>query len=118
MTFSEFLQQYGIYLAFVIFFTIVILIIFFLIIPRTSKKVKEEVEPSVSKLEIIDLLGGNDNIKEVTLRGSRLSLVLVDQSLANIEELKKHGVDRAIIMQNKLVLLLNKEVASLFDELP
>ncbi len=117
MTFSEFLQQYGVYLDFVVFLAIVFLIILILVIPRLPKKGTKSVEPSISKLEIITLLGGEDNIKEIALRGSRLTVSLADKSLANIEELKKHGVDRVIVMQAKLVLLVNKEVASLFDEL-
>ena len=58
MTFSEFLQQYGVYLAFVVFLAIVFLIILILVIPRLPKKGTKSVEPSISKLEIITLLGG------------------------------------------------------------
>ncbi|OQA77886.1 MAG: hypothetical protein BWY30_00934 [Tenericutes bacterium ADurb.Bin239] len=118
MTFSDFLQQYGLYMALVVFTFIVLLIIFFLVIPRLPRKEKETEVPTVEKEQIIALLGGEENIKEIALRGSRLSVTLKDQSLANIDELKKHGVDRVIVMQTKLVLLVNKEVAALFDILP
>jgi phosphotransferase system IIB component len=118
MTFSDFLRQYGVYMALVVFTCIVLLIICFLVIPRLPRKEKETEVPTVEKEQIIALLGGSENIKEIALRGSRLSVTLKDQNLANIDELKKHGVDRVIVMQTKLVLLVNKEVAALFDILP
>ncbi|OQC11473.1 MAG: hypothetical protein BWX74_00049 [Tenericutes bacterium ADurb.Bin087] len=116
MTFSDFLRQYGVYLALVVFMAIIILIFFFLVIPRRPKKDEEKTLPSTSRSEVIALLGGEDNVQEIVLRGSRLSVTLSDPKKANIEALKKHGVDRVIVMQAKLVLLVNKEVASLFDE--
>lgn len=117
MTFNEFLSNYGLFIALTIFSVIIVLVLFFLFIPRLKKEEKVE-EPAVDKEHFISLLGGNENIFEVTLRGSRLTVSLKDPSLANVEELKKHGVDRVIVMQSKLVLLVNKEVASLFDNLP
>lgn len=116
MTFNEFLREYSLFIALTVFGIIVIFLIFFLLIPRLRKE-EEPKSPSVSKDEILTLLGGEDNIKTISLRGSRLSVELNDQTLADIENFKKHGVDRVIVMQNKLVLLVSEEIKSLFNEL-
>lgn len=116
MNFNEFLSKYGIFIALTIFSFITILTIFFLLLPRLKKEEPQK-EPSVDKEHFLSLLGGDDNILDISLRGSRLSVSLKDQSIVDLEALKKHGVDRVIVMQAKLVLLVNKEVASLFNHL-
>ncbi len=114
MTFEEFLRTYGFFIALTIFFVIVIIIVLFLLLPRLQKEEQPEV-PSIAKNDFLALLGGTENITSLTLNGSRLSVVLVDQSLADVDELKTHGVDRVIVMEQKLVLLVNKEISKLFE---
>lgn len=114
--FNEFLKEYGLFIAFTVFFIIVILIILFLLIPRIKKEAITS-EVTVDKTHFLSLLG-EGNVISITRSGSRLSVVLADQSLADIEELKKHGVDRVIVMNQKLVLLVTPEVAELFDKFP
>ncbi len=116
MDFNEFLSKYAVFIALTVFSIIVVLIIFFLLIPRLKKEEAVQ-EPGVDKNHFLSLLGGDENILDISLRGSRLSVSLKDQSLANFEELKKHGVDRVIVMQSKVVLLVSKEVVALFNNL-
>ena len=54
---------------------------------------------------------------EIKRHGSRLNVVLVDQTLINLEELKKLGVDRAITMKSKIMLVVSEEIKLLFDDL-
>ncbi len=117
MGFSEFLSKYSVYIALAIFLVIVVLLVIFLVIPRL--KHKESLVPVVDeklKENIYLHLGGTDNVSEIKRFGSRLSIVLVDQSLVNLEELKKLGVDRAIIMKAKIVLVVNDAIKLLFDD--
>lgn len=116
MDFNEFLSKYAVFIALTVFSIIVVLIIFFLLIPRLRKE-EPPLEHSVDKDHFLSLLGGEENILDISLRGSRLSVSLKDQNLANFDELKKHGVDRVIVMQSKVVLLVSKGVVALFNNL-
>lgn len=117
MDFNEFLQNYGLYLALVVFSVIVFLLFLFLVVPRLRKEDTQDTTPQLLKSEFITLLGGETNITEINLRGSRLSVSLVNKELANVEELKKHGVSRVVVMQNKLVLLVDESLQNLFNKL-
>ncbi len=88
MTFNEFLSNYGLFIALTIFSVIIVLVLFFLFIPRLKKEEKVE-EHSVNKEHFISLLGGNENILEVTLRGSRLTVSLKDPSLARTKKTRR-----------------------------
>lgn len=118
MTFNDFLKDYAFFIALTIFSVIIILLIFFLLIPKLKKEEPPVVTLDIDKSAFYELLGGAANVMSVSLNGSRLSVELKDQSLAQIEELKKHGVLRVIVMQSKLVLLVSNEVKALFNELP
>lgn len=116
MDFNEFLSKYALFIALTVFSVITVLILFFLFIPRLKKE-KLVSEETIDKEEFLNLLGGVDNILDISLKGSRLSVSLKDQTIVDLEVLKKHGVDRVIVMQSKLVLLVNKKVARLFNHL-
>ena len=116
MTFNDFLRDYGLFIAFTIFFIIIILIALFLLVPRLKKTGPALATYDQSKL--INLLGGEGNIIQLAARGSRLTVTVKDPKLVDVPALKKHGVDRVIVMQDKFVLLVAKEVAALFDKLP
>lgn len=118
LTFGDFLEKYGFYISLTIASLIVVLLIIFFVVPRLHKEAPEIVESSVNKDAFYALLGGEDNIKTISLKGSRLSVELFDLGRADLEALKKHGVDRVIVMQNKLVLLVNEAIKALFNELP
>lgn len=114
MTFAEFLRTYGFFIALTIFLIIAVIIVLFLLLPRLHTEEKPK-PPTIAKDDFLALLGGEENITSHTLNGSRLSVVLVDKSLADVETLKTHGVDRVIVMEQKLVLLVNKEISQLFE---
>lgn len=116
MNFNEFLGKYALFIALTIFSVITVLIIFFLFIPRLKKETPSA-QDTIDKEEFLNFLGGVDNILDISLRGSRLSVSLKDQTIIDLDALKEHGVDRVIVMQSKLVLLVNKEVARLFNHL-
>jgi len=80
---------------------------------RLHKKTSNviDVEATISEEDhdnIILALGGENNIKEHSLVGTRLTLVLNDYSKVNKEDLKKYGVERTLEMSNKLILVGKK----------
>ena len=113
----------GIILAFIIFILGCLIVKFYL------DKVKENKSSSETKVEetnkkkstnslydqIIELVGGIENIEESTVRGSRISLVLKNISLVKDEELKKLGVNGVIIMSSKVTLVVGDEASKLND---
>ena len=79
---------------------------------KESKKNKDKNINSTYD-EIILNLGGKENIVEMTARGSRLSIVLKDNSLLNIEALKNIGVEGVIVMTSKVTLVIGEDALKL-----
>ena len=79
---------------------------------KESKKNKDKNINSTYD-EIILNLGGKENIVEITARGSRLSIVLKDNSLINIDALKNIGVEGVIVMTSKVTLVIGEDALKL-----
>ena len=79
---------------------------------KESKKNKDKNINSTYD-EIILNLGGKENIVEMTARGSRLSIVLKDNSLLNIDALKNIGVEGVIVMTSKITLVIGEDALKL-----
>ena len=79
---------------------------------KESKKNKDKHINSTYD-EIILNLGGKENIVEMTARGSRLSIVLKDNSLLNIDALKNIGVEGVIVMTSKVTLVIGEDALKL-----
>ena len=79
---------------------------------KESKKNKDKNINSIYD-EIILNLGGKENIVEMTARGSRLSIVLKDNSLLNIDALKNIGVEGVIVMTSKVTLVIGEDALKL-----
>lgn len=84
---------------------LIFLIIFIVMRVRANKKPKV-VEKPVDDNQWLLALGEQDNIKAVTVRGSRLSVELVDDKKINRESLTTLGVKSIITMSNKLILVI------------
>lgn len=79
---------------------------------KESKKNKDKNINSTYD-EIILNLGGKENIVEMKARGSRLSIVLKDNSLLNIDALKNIGVEGVIVMTSKVTLVIGEDALKL-----
>ena len=119
LTFQEFFKSYALYIAFglagVVFITV---LVFFLI--SLSKRKKEAIKPqpvAVNKSEILEALGGKDNIVSKQIAGSRVAVVLKDYSLINEAQLKEVGVASFIKMSNKITLVIKGDSSSFFKAL-
>ena len=72
---------------------------------KANKQVKEEIKP-IDDNQWLIALGESDNIKAVSVRGSRLSVELLDDKKINRESLTTLGVKSIITMSNKLILVI------------
>ena len=98
---------------------VVLTALIFLIVYLVSKgnKSKTLKEASGYYVNIVKAVGGEDNIVEVTVNSSRLSLVLKDNSLLKNEDLdalKNDGV--GIVKSSKKVTLVVGEMAPLYEK--
>ena len=82
----------------------IIAIVLLLVLRRKPEKIEEP--PQVDDNEWLLALGEQDNIKAVSVRGSRLSVELVDDKKINRESLTTLGVKSIITMSNKLILVI------------
>lgn len=114
MTFEQFLRDFSEEISIAMFVFIAIILLIYLLIPILKKrKAKAPEVKKVDEDEFNLALGGKDNIKAVSLNGSRLSVELVDMKKFDREKLKELGVVRVIVMQTKLILLVDERFQKL-----
>ena len=92
---------------------IVALVVIFI---RKKPKQVEEVK-QVDDNQWLLALGEKENIKAVTVRGSRLSVELNDDKAINRDLLTELGVKSIITMSNKLILVIEKNATEIADRI-
>ena len=85
-------------------------------IRRKPSEPKEEEKP-IDDNQWLVALGDKDNIKAVTVRGSRLSVELNDDKNINRELLTELGVKSIITMSNKLILVIEKNASEIANRI-
>ena len=101
----------GIEIALFIIIPIVVLvlgIVLFLVI-KTIRKNNYIANRKKANNELIEALGGRENILQVQARGSRLTLVLKDYNIIDESKLKERGVSSIIKMSEKITLVIGQE---------
>ena len=111
--FGSFLYNYGYLFAIAAAVIVAAFLIAFLLLQSKKKKTKE-VKVTFSSNEVLEALGGKDNIEFHTKAGSRISLVLKDYSLVQDEKLNRLGVDSIIKMSNKITLVVKDDSDSFY----
>ena len=82
---------------------------------KSNKKVEKKAEFKIENNdELLATFGGKENIEQVELKGSRLSIQLKDMNLFNKEKIKEFGIDRILLMSNKIILI-GEGVNSIFN---
>ena len=99
-------------------------VIVIIILSGRKRKAKKADEPAKKKVDYrnkaavkssyFEALGGEDNILEKKIDGSRISLKLKDYSLIDKEKIKEAGVDGFIMMSNKLYLVVKSDAAKVY----
>ena len=116
LDFNSFLKQNALYLALgVVGLIIVVLLLCFFLSKKNGKK--EPIKIRGNKSEYIDSFGGNDNLVDYKLIGSRIEVHLKDYSKLDKEKLKSAGVDGFILMSNKLTLVLKGDAKEVYKKI-
>ena len=116
LDFNSFLKQNALYLALgVVGLIIVVLLLCFFLSKRNGKKEPSKIRGN--KSEYIDSFGGNDNLVDYKLIGSRIEVHLKDYSKLDKEKLKSAGVDGFILMSNKLTLVLKGDAKEVYKKI-
>lgn len=79
-----------------------------------GRKKKKEARPLASKETYLSCFGGEGNIVDKKLVGSRIAITLKDTSIVDQEKLKAAGVDAFILMSNRLTLVAKGDAKELY----
>ena len=116
LDFNSFLKQNALYLALgVVGLIIVVLLLCFFLSKKNGKKEPSKIRGN--KSEYIASFGGNDNLVDYKLIGSRIEVHLKDYSKLDKEKLKSAGVDGFILMSNKLTLVLKGDAKEVYKKI-
>lgn len=117
MEFEQFLRDYAIYISVGVFLIIALFLIFYLLYPLVLKKKKQKPStPPLDQNQFYLALGGKENVKNIELNGSRLSVELNDMNKYVRDQLRDLGVVRIITMKEKLILLVDESFQILVEK--
>ena len=91
-----------------------LLILAIVLVIITGKSKKEPKRQLASKDAYIACFGGESNIVDKKLVGSRIAITLKDTTIVDQEKLKEAGVDAFILMSNRLTLVAKGEAKDLY----
>ncbi len=91
-----------------------VLLIAIIIVIVTGKNKKEPKRQLASKDTYIACFGGEDNIVDKKLVGSRIAITLKDTTIVDQDKLKEAGVDAFILMSNRLTLVAKGDAKELY----
>lgn len=115
--FNEILKNYilpiSIAVAALIFISVLILFIVVMVKNKKNKVIKAPLPDN----QILEALGGKDNVINATLIGSRLNLVLKNYDVVNENQLNNLGVDSVIKMSNKIILVSKDDLNSVYKQI-
>ena len=94
-------------------------LIAFLIVRHRKSAQRQEFKDKLAGLSgiIVQALGGLNNIKSVESRMSRLSIVVNDSSLINLDDLKNNGLNEVIVMEKKIVIVVGDESKTIANDI-
>ena len=91
-----------------------LLILAIVLVIVTGKSKKEPKRQLASKDTYIACFGGESNIVDKKLVGSRIAITLKDTTIVDQEKLKEAGVDAFILMSNRLTLVAKGDAKDLY----
>ena len=117
--FNEFLKNYGIYFAIGLagLVLIVVLVLFLLALSKRKRNAPKEEPQTVDNSQVLEALGGRDNVVSHSLNGSRIALELKDYSLVDEKALNEAGIASVIKMSNKITLVVKGDSSKLYKSL-
>ena len=92
---------------------ILLIIIFLIIAIKRKSKIKEDQEfPG-----LLEALGGAENISNVVLNGSRISLNFDSKKNIDKEQIKENGVETLVVSNKKITLVIGKKASTIYKYL-
>ncbi len=99
------------------FICLIIIILGIYYLSVIAKKKKKSGDENKLQDNFVQLMGGSDNIISKSMKGSRFTIQVKDNTLIKQNELKQIGVDNIIIMSDKIVLVINKKSIEKFEKI-
>lgn len=99
------------------FICLIIIILGIYYLSVIAKKKKKSGDENKLQDNFVQLMGGSDNIISKSMKGSRFTIQVKDNTLIKQNELKQIGVDNIIIMSDKIVLVINKKSIGKFEKI-
>lgn len=90
-------------LIIVAFLILIALSIFFVLRHKKRDKVIEEFP------QLLIALGGKENIREISFKGSRVSVLVENKKDVNKEGIKNEGVETIVISNNKVTMVVGNK---------
>ncbi len=109
--FASWLSSSSWWLALILVGLLVVAVVIVILTGRNKKKPARQLP---CKDTYIACFGGEGNIVDKKLSGSRIAITLKDTSLVDQEGLKKAGVDAFILMSNRLTLVAKGDAKELY----
>ncbi|MBQ2070415.1 MAG: hypothetical protein II467_05750 [Bacilli bacterium] len=119
---NEFLSQNAWWLALIAAGLILVVALIIILTGIKRKKAGAEKKKKINykdkesvKSSYFEALGGEDNILEKGIVGSRIKLRLKDYSLLDKKKIEEAGVDAFIQMSDKLYLVVKEDAAKVYS---
>ena len=102
-------MNYYLKLALIIGAVIVIVAFLILAIVLISKKKNNKQDQAFPNL--LEALGGKENITQVSQKGSRVSAIVIDKKIVNKDKLKAEGVETIVVSNMKVTMLIDNKIS-------
>ena len=94
----------------------VVLVLFFIITIIVVKK-RSKKNTNLVFAGLLEALGGSDNISNIVLNGSRISLNFENKGNVNKERIKENCVDSIVVANKKITLVIGKQAPLIYKYL-
>ena len=117
IVYSDFLLQN---LWWIVLITLVLLFLAFFFIEHRFKLIKRKKKSEVTNEKAslyLEALGGENNVEEKKLEGSRIVVKLKDYNAVNRDKLREAGVSGFIQMSDRLTLVIKENAAEVYNKI-
>lgn len=93
--------------------SLLLIIVFLVIVLKLKTKKKGIVEFP----DLLEALGGADNISNILLNGSRVSLIFDNKKNVNKDQIKENGVETIVVSNKKLTMVIGRQAPAIYKYL-
>lgn len=117
IVYSDFLLKN---LWWIVLIALALLFLAFFLIEHRSKLIKRKKKSEVTNEKAslyLEALGGENNVEEKKLEGSRIVVKLKDYNAVNRDKLREAGVSGFIQMSDRLTLVIKENAAEVYNKI-